>query len=1248
MLASGEQIFTEMHPPEIQNVMASTDRNLDSLLRAALAIESPEQRAAYIRQQCGNDQRQCRLLENLLIPGTHPTKFLDTLGASLDTPVDGDPPHRVRSGADVKKSLLVTMGHTIDVPRVTLRQPDKNKEGPMERGNSAEASSSKVEGRYRIDGEIARGGMGAILKGRDNDLGRDLAFKVLLDEHRDRPEVIARFIEEAQIGGQLQHPGIAPVYELGQFTDQRPYFSMKLVKGQTLSQLLAERDSVDKDRSRFIGIFEQICQTVSYAHARGVIHRDLKPSNIMIGSFGEVQVMDWGLAKVLPVGEVAGEPRARSRDQQASVIETRRSGGSDVPSPNGSGSSETKLGSVLGTPAYMPPEQALGEVDQLDQRADVFGLGAILCEILTGYPPYVAEQPIDVFRMATRGKVDAAHARLDACGADNELIALAKHCMEPDCPSRPRDASIVAQRVTEFLESVESKLRQAERERAAEAARVIEHRKRVRAILVSTLALVLVLVAGIAGTGWGLFQANRASASKDAALRAETTARNNAQTAQRNEARQRAIAERRLRENQAISANLAYDRARIASENGRPDLGLNWFVRALELAPPDDLAFRDLIRTNLAEWETGVFELEEYYFLSRGGFPAGACMTADANRLYLCNKDIGVVEWTTTNGNSRIFQFPGSNATLDSDSKGGLSDPCPVALSDDELICSAGVGNTLYFWSVEDASQLIAPVELDTSIVSIDFHPAGNMIAMGCSNGKCYLYDLDQRQLAENPLPHGAHVSAIEFHPDGDTLMSAGYDSVVRLWQVSTGEQIQPEFAHVRAGITTATWSPDGDRIVSGDRGGIHVWDIPSGESVFELRTSGGVSAATFSPDGAMIAAGIEDGTVRMWDSVDFQPRHHAVMHDYPVHFMGFDDSMKQLLTLGSLPHLRIWTLPVEKLSRTEIPGGDANRMAINKDGSLLAFGGMTGNLHLCETKGATIAHIDYGEPIAAVTFNQQGNLLMVNGFKGSTKIFSTPDLQQVGKTITVAGMAMGGDFVDDHRVAIANMQENQIKIYDIASGDTIGDEFPHDLAVHVDIQGNRMITGSLGYGGVKSWDLLPSAELKNSFEDFSEVLSLSLSPDGEFFAVGTLARTAEIWRFDGSEPEFTFPHESPVKDVSLSDDMRFVATTGVDDMLRLWHVETERLVGPTMAIQDMTHARLASDGRVLILRQTSGTASEIVSWIRAPSINYPVDLLSDWVAAKTGIALTDDGTPHVVSNDQWYASVDAIADPAK
>jgi serine/threonine-protein kinase len=328
-------------------------------------------------------------------------------------------------------------------------------------------------GRYPVFGELGRGGMGTVLLGRDPELGRDLALKVMREECAIHADVVQRFREEAQVGGQLQHPGVVPVYELGRADDGRPYFTMKLVKGQNLAKLLKERPDPSHDRVRFLKVFEQACQAVAYAHAKGVVHRDLKPANVMVGAFGEVQVMDWGLAKILsPAPAAAAQATLPTAPTVPSVVRVSRAERD---------STETREGDVLGTPAYMPPEQALGEVSRLDRRCDVFSLGAILCEILTGLPPYTGADTVAVLRQARRAELGDALRRLEACGADEELVGLARRCLSPGPDDRPRDAGEVAKAVEAYLAGVEERARQAGLERAAAEARAEEARATARA-----------------------------------------------------------------------------------------------------------------------------------------------------------------------------------------------------------------------------------------------------------------------------------------------------------------------------------------------------------------------------------------------------------------------------------------------------------------------------------------------------------------------------------------------------------------------------------------------------------------------------------------------------------------------------------------------------------------------------------------------------------------------------------------------
>ncbi len=365
--------------------------------------------------------------------------------------------------------------------------------------------------RYELLAEIARGGMGAIWRATDTTLSRELAVKVLQGDFAPGSRIARRFADEARITAQLQHPAIPPVHDSGTLPDGRPFLAMKLIKGRTLEDLLRGRPDPAAERGRFVAVFEQVCQALAYAHAHQVIHRDLKPANVMVGAFGEVQVMDWGLAKVLTgtagptdldfelgmsVREIL-DPDAADADPGETMGGTIIRGSDD----DGSDASFTQAGSVLGTPAYMAPEQAAGVVDQVGPRSDVFGLGAILAVILTGRPPYAGPNSGTIRLMAVRGEQAECLTRLAACEAEPELVALCKRCLAFDPADRPRDAGAVAEEVAGLRAAAEERALAAEKERAAAEVRVAEQKRR-RRLQRAVAVAVIVILALVGGGAW--------------------------------------------------------------------------------------------------------------------------------------------------------------------------------------------------------------------------------------------------------------------------------------------------------------------------------------------------------------------------------------------------------------------------------------------------------------------------------------------------------------------------------------------------------------------------------------------------------------------------------------------------------------------------------------------------------------------------------------------------------------------------
>jgi len=348
----------------------------------------------------------------------------------------------------------------------------------------------EMPGRYGRQGELGRGGMGRVLLAFDEQLGREVAMKELLIETRDSSlsdgvsiGVVTRFLREARVTGQLEHPGIVPVHELGRRPDGTIYYTMKRIRGRALSAVLAEAKSID-ERLELLIHFRHVCEAVAYAHSRGVVHRDLKPDNVMVGEFGETVIVDWGLAKVR--GE--DDPRAADVSQRVQI------GDSD-------GAASTIDGHAIGTPAYMSPEQARGELTQIDERSDVWSLGAMLFELLTGRAPHRGDKAIEVLQKVIDER--PPKVREVEPNAPPELAAVADRALLRDASSRYPNAEALAAEIRAFQDGRQV---HAYDYSSFEMIRRFVQRNRAASVAAGVISLAVIAMTAIA---WTMYTAER-------------------------------------------------------------------------------------------------------------------------------------------------------------------------------------------------------------------------------------------------------------------------------------------------------------------------------------------------------------------------------------------------------------------------------------------------------------------------------------------------------------------------------------------------------------------------------------------------------------------------------------------------------------------------------------------------------------------------------------------------------------------
>jgi serine/threonine protein kinase/WD40 repeat protein len=710
-------------------------------------------------------------------------------------------------------------------------------------------------GDYELLEEIARGGMGVVFKARQVSLNRLVALKLISAGALATPELVKRFKAEAEAAASLSHPNIVPIYEIGEHQGQH-YFSMELIEGPSLRDALAadrmesDRPSVIRDRSSVIRdqsearsrslvtdhgilitdhgslntrvqLIATLARAVHYAHQRGILHRDIKPGNILLDANGAPHLTDFGLAKLV--------------EKESTLTHTN---------------------AVLGTPAYMSPEQARGETKEVTTAADVYGLGAVLYETLTGMPPFAGGTSLETIRQVLEQEPRRPSVFNPAIDRDLETICL--KCLDKDPGGRYSSAAGLAADLERWLRHEPIMAR-----RAGPGERLRKWVQRRPAIAALTATSALLLMAMVAS-----------------AVLSAAYERSRALNLQGQLARQY------LRRGQALG------------EQGQAARGLHWLVRGLLEAPTRDVALGEDLRRSFASW-AGRCKAPRT-IIDCPAEVAAIALSPDGSIAVTGDRDGRIELWSTATGKPRpvVLRHP---------------NPAWIAFSPDgSRIATVGAG-IVQLWQVESGAEEGEPIR-HPHVERAVFSPDGLRLlthAQDFGDTNACVWDLRTKRLVGQPMRHDSRIWSAVFSPDGQRILTGCGDMTARLWSIETGLPVGAAMRHQHE-VGTVAFSPNGSFALTGSQDGTaHLWNAETGAPIGESMLHGReVWTVAFSPDGNHALTGSLDGTARLWNGRTGEPLRTLpiLSHGGPLLAVGFLTGGGRVFTASEDRALRLWS----------------------------------------------------------------------------------------------------------------------------------------------------------------------------------------------------------------------------------------------------------------------------------------------------------------------------------------------------
>lgn len=961
-------------------------------------------------------------------------------------------------------------------------------------------------GDYELLGEIARGGMGVVYKAHQKKLNRQVAIKMIHGGNLSTTRLIDRFKFEARAAARLDHPNIVPVHEIGEIEGQH-YFTMKFFeKGTLLDQMsdfeLAQNaDSYSRRqngiRSRELEIarlMAAIARAVQYAHQRGVMHRDLKPSNILLDESGQPHVSDFSLAKLT--------------EEESGL---------------------TLSGVVLGTPSYMAPEQAAGNVRELTTAVDIYGLGAIFYHLLTGRPPFVAEARLEVLRMVTE-EDPVAPSRI-CSGIDEDLETICLHCLEKAPHQRYGSALEVAEDLERFTRGEPIRARP-----VSVPERFKRWCQRRPVIAGFTFALALAITCGFSVSVWQWRKAELSRRETQKALVELNSRLVDTRVEQDN------VSEALL----YLSETLRADPHSIVAASRAISI-LERFNFPLPIVPP-------------IQAERSV---RKAIFSPDGTTLAAIC--GDTERVWVWGSRSRIVktrEPLTVPEYVRIYDVRTGQP---------LTDPLPhdeyihdVSFSPDgSLLATASWDKTTKIWDV-NTGELLFELIHDDIVWSAKFDPDGSRLLTSSDTRAAHIWDVQTGRLLSQTPPSKSHKRYAEFSPDGRRILTAARQAA--LWEA---ESLQPliRFSGHLEQVDLARFSPDGTRVLTASWDGMaRIFDAGTGELLIRpAQHNMRVTQARFSADGRRFATASADQTARVWNAENGQALTPAMEHEGWVWDVRFSLNGQKLASASWDHTARIWNaFTGEPLSRP-IPHHDRVWSAeFSHNGEHLLTASHNGRATVWEVAlGQAFPEPTPSSPNVSGIKAQHSAMVLRRIYGGGRHpriwIEDAKTLAKIAGPIEHGAEILAAEFSPDGHSIVTSGVQGFVRVWDTATLRESTPPFAHDGAAvgHVGFSpdGSRLVTGSVD-GVIRVWDLNTGQVVVGPLFEQRPVLAVCFSPDGRLLATGSEDRTARIWDAEtGIARTAPLKHNHWVGVVRFSPDSSRLVTGSSDNTARIWDV---------------------------------------------------------------------------------------------